>query len=159
MMQIKELVIRAIKEDALDKMLVGQDEYKCEISQFIAAEVPTDWPNIIRTIYLLYTEMPDLMVDKKFEEAIKCMCNKGAFEVYCAVMVMFFQIISEERHTAAFVVDRDSIVKNLKSKLHSFEKELRTCKKWTGKKYQDGMWGDIRRVNSILNEDYAITIL
>lgn len=159
MMQIKELVIRAVKENCLDKMLVGQGEYKCEINEFIAAEVPTDWPNIIQTIYSIYREMPELMVEDKFNKAIREICNKDFFELYCAVMVVFFQIMSEERNTAPFNIDRQKVISMLKNKLHYFESELKTCKEWTGKRYKDGMWGDICRVNGILNEDYGITII
>lgn len=159
MMQLRELVIKSIKDDDLDKLLLGYDGYKCEISEFIAAEVPTDWPNIIRTLYLVYKEMPNLMVDEKFEEAIISISNKGSFELYCAVMVVFFQIMSEERQIAPFKIDRETIIKNLKSKLLYFEKELKSCKEWTGKRYQDGIWGDIRRVNTILYEDYGVTII
>lgn len=112
-MQLKELIIKSIKEDNLDKILLGHDEYKWEISEFIAAEVPADWPNIIRTLYLVYKEMPDLMVDKKFEEAILSISNQGSFELYCAVMVVFFQIMSEERHVAPFEIDREVIIINL----------------------------------------------
>ena len=158
-MQLKELVIKSIKENNLDKILLGHDGYKCEISEFIAAEVPTDWPNIIRTLYLVYKEMPDLMVDKKFEEAILSISNQGFFELYCAVMVVFFQIMSEERHVAPFEIDRGVIMTNLENKLLYFEEELKACKEWTGKRYRDGIWGDIRRVNTILYEDYGITII
>lgn len=159
MMKIKELVIKAIEEDCLDKMLAGQDSYKCEISEFVAAEVPTDWPNIIRTIYTLYQESPDLMVDDKFEEAINRLCNKGSFELYCAVMVVFFHIISEKRHIAPFNINSESLFRYIKEKLYIFEEELKSCKEWTGKRYQDGLWGDIQRVNTILYEDYGISFI
>lgn len=159
MMQLRELVIKSIKEDNIDKILLGYDGYKCEISEFIAAEVPTDWPNIIRTLYLVYKEMPDLMVDKKFEEAILNISNQGSFELYCAVMVVFFQIMSEERTIAPFKINREVIINNLKNKLLDFQEELKSCKEWSGKRYRDGIWGDIRRVNTILYEDYGITII
>lgn len=158
-MQIKELIIKAIEEDCFYKILLGQDEYKCEISQFIAAEVPTDWPNIIRALYMLYKDMPDLRIRDRFEEAIIYIYNQDFFGVYCAVMVIFFQIMSEERHIAAFTVNREEILRSLRGKQYFFEKELKGCKEWTGKKYQNGLWGDIQRVNNILNEDYEITII
>lgn len=158
-MIIKELVLKAVKEDNLEQVLIGKEDYKCEISEFIATEVPTDWPNIIRSVYVLYKEMPDLIIDNKFEHAINCMCDKTYYELYCAVMVIFFQIMSEERHIAPFHVNRESIIKKMRHKLHSFKEELQLCKEWTGKKYQNGLWGDICRVNTILMEDYGITII
>lgn len=158
-MKINELIMKAIKEDNLDKMLVGQEPYKCEISEFVAVEVPTDWPNIIRTIYNLYEEKPELLLKDEFEQSIKCICNKGAFELYCTVMVVFFQTINEERHIAPFKINRLIIFQDIRERLRLFEDELKSCKDWTGKKYQDGLWGDIRRVNSILYEDFGISII
>lgn len=99
------------------------------------------------------------MIDCKFETAIEGICNKGAFELYCAVMVIFFQIMSEERNIAPFKIDRERLIGNLKTSLRCFEEELKFCREWTGKRYQDGIWGDIQRVNKILNEDYGITII
>lgn len=158
-MQVKELVVKAANEGNLYKILLGQDEYKCEINRFIAADVPTDWSNIIRAIYVLYKEMPNLNIKEKYEEAINYICNQGFYEVYCAVMVVFFQIMSEERKQAPFMLNRGVILRKLRTELQNCEEELKKCKEYTGKKYTDGMWGDIRRVNNILNEDYGITII
>lgn len=158
-MQIREKILKSIDKDCLDQMLMGQGEYKCEISEFIATEAPTDWPNIMRTIYLLYNEMPDLQLDFKLENALIRMCNQGAFGVYCGTMVVFFQIMSERRCVAPFRLKKEIVIPKIGRKLYCFEKELKGCRLWTGKKYQDGLWGDIRRVNSILDEDYGIRII
>lgn len=157
-MKIKELIIKSIKENSFDKLLLGDEEYRCEVSEFVATEVPTDWPNIVRTIYVVYKEMPELMIDKKFEEAINDLSERGYLELYCVAMIVFFQIINEEKHSAPFRIKR-TIVEKLSEKLLCFKEDLKTCYKWTGKKYKDGLWGDIKRINSIFYEDYGITII
>ena len=45
-----------------------------------------------------------------------------------------------------------------KYKLHCFKEELQLCKEWT-EKNKNGLWGDICRVNTIVMEDYGITII
>lgn len=158
-MQIKDMIVKAINEGNLCKVLLGEGEYKCEVSRFIAADTPTDWPNIIRVIYLLYKEKPSLNIKDKYEEAINYMCNQSSYDVYCAVMVVFFQIMCEEGKQAPFTINRDIILKKLRSRLQYYKEELKKCRDWTGRKYKNRMWGDIERVNDILNEDYEITII
>lgn len=47
-MNIEQIVIRAINRNELYKVLLGEGKYKVNISPFIGANVPTDWPNIMR---------------------------------------------------------------------------------------------------------------
>lgn len=160
MMEIKELILKAIESECLEKVLAGEGGYRREVSEFIGSEVPTDWPNIIRGgIYKAYVEYPELGINIKFENAIISLCEGGYYDVYCATMVVFFQIMSEERKNAPFSIERTYVLGKLKEGLVRNKEELEKCKGWTGRRFPDGVWGDIRRVNSILSEDYGITVI
>lgn len=160
MMEIKELILKSVENKSLEKVLTGEGEYKKEISEFIGSEVPTDWPNIIRGgIYRVYEEHPELNIDVRFENAIISLCEGNYYDVYCVTMVVFFQIVSEERKSAPFSINRLVILQKLKEGLLRNKVALEKCKKWTGGRFLDGIWGDISRVNSILFEDYGIKII
>lgn len=159
-MNVKDIVIRAIKQDELYKVLLGEEKYKVELSPFIGVNVPTDWPNIMRGgIYKVFNEYPELNVKEELENALDFLLNKGAFEIYASVSVLFFQIISEENDASPFKIDREKIINNVHNTLMKNQKELYQYKKWMGEYYENGVWGEMERINNILNEDYSISII
>jgi hypothetical protein len=159
-MNIEQMVIESIKRDELYKVLLGEDRYKVELSPFIGANVPTDWPNIMRGgIYKIFNEYPKLNIKAELENTLCFLLDKGVFEIYVAVSVLFFQIISEENGVAPFKINRDKVVTNIRSRLMKSKKEMYQYKKWMGEYYSNGIWGEIERINNILKEDYAITII
>ena len=160
MMEIKEIVLKATELGCLEKVLRGEGEYRKEVSEFIGSEVPTDWSNVIRGgIYKIYVENPEININNEFENALINLCKGNYYDVYCATMVTFFQIMSEERKSAPFFIKRKIVLEKLKKGLIKNKSELEKCNKWTGRRFPDGIWGDIRRVDSILFEDYGITII
>lgn len=159
-MEIKDLILKSVENKSLEKVLTGEGEYKKELSEFIGAEVPTDWSNIIRGgIYKVYMECPEVNIDVRFENAIISLCEGNYYDVYCVTMVVFFQIMSEERKSAPFSINRLVILQKLNEGLLRNKIALENCKEWTGRRFPDGIWGDIRRVNTILYEDYGIKII
>jgi hypothetical protein len=158
-MNIRELVKRASKSDKIMELLEGKSEYRCEVSEFIGANVPTDWAQIIDSgIYEEYRFNKDEELKEKMKNAICMMCQGNEFEIYCATMIMFFQIMSEKRNEAPFNISIQ-LMPILKQALQNNKEKLELYKEWTGKQYKNGVWGDIERVNSILNEDYDLTII
>ncbi|URZ01289.1 NAD glycohydrolase toxin immunity factor [Clostridium felsineum] len=159
-MNIEQTVIKAIERDELYKVLLGEDGYKVELSSFIGTNVPTDWPNIMRGgIYKIFNEYPELNIKSKLEDTLFFLVNKGTFEIYVAISVLFFQIMSEENKTSPFKINKDKLVDNVHDALVKNKTEMYKYKEWMGQYYSNGLWGEIERINNILKEDYNITII
>lgn len=159
-MDIEQIVIESIKRKELYKVLLGEDKYKVNISPFIGANVPTDWPNIMRGgIYKVFKQYPQLNIKEELENALCFLLDKEVFEVYVSVSVLFFQIISEENGVSPFKVDRDKILNNIRNVLIKNQIKMYQYKKWMGEYYPNGIWGEFERINNILKEDYGITII
>ncbi len=159
-MNIEQIVIESIKRKELYKVLLGEDKYKVDISPFVGANVPTDWPNIMRGgIYKVFNEYPELNIARELENTLCFLLDKGVFEIYASVSVLFFQIISEENGVSPFKINRDKILNIIRKVLLKNQNEMYNYKKWMGEYYSNGIWGEFERVNNILNEDYAITII
>lgn len=159
-MNIEQIVIESIKRKELYKVLLGEDKYKVDISPFAGANVPTNWPNIMRGgIYKVYIEYPELNIAEELENTLCFLLDKGIFEIYASVSVLFFQIISEENGASPFKINRDKILNIIRSVLLKHQNEMYNYKKWMGEYYSNGIWGEFQRINNILNEDYAITII
>lgn len=159
-MNIEQIIIKSIKRKELYKVLLGEDKYKVDISPFVGANVPTDWPNIMRGgIYKVFNEYPELNIDNELENTLCFLLDKGVFEIYVSVSVLFFQIISEENGISPFKINRDKILNITRRVLLKNQNEMYNYKKWMGEYYSNGIWEEFQRINNILNEDYAITII
>lgn len=159
-MNIEQMVIESIKRRELYKVLLGEDEYRVDISAFIGANVLTDWPNIMRGgIYKIFNEYPELNIAEELETTLLYLLNKGVYEIYASVSVIFFQIISEENGNAPFKMDRDKILNIVRRALLKNQDEMYSYKKWMGEYYSNGIWGEFERINTILKEDYGIAII
>lgn len=67
-MNIEQMIIESIKRKELYKVLLGEEDYKIDISEFIGANTPTDWPNIMRGgIYKAFINYPKLNIAKELE--------------------------------------------------------------------------------------------
>ncbi|MBE6052877.1 MAG: hypothetical protein E7212_03030 [Clostridium sartagoforme] len=159
-MNIEQIVIESIKRKELYKVLLGEDKYKVDISPFVGANVPTDWPNIMRGgIYKVHIEYPELNIAEELENTLCFLLDKGIFEIYASVSVLFFQIISEENGASPFKINRDKILNIIRRVLLKNQNEMYNYKKWMGEYYSNGIWGEFERINTILKEDYGITII
>lgn len=159
MKNIDEKIRRAIANKDLEKLLTGEKPYTCEISEFIPVSVPTDWPNIIRTMYLVFENDKSIEIDLQLENTLIMMCNKNYFTIYCAIMVCFVQIMNQRDNSASFYINIDRIITVIKKNIYIYKDELMICKNWSGYRFKDGLWGDISRVDNILYEDYGMRIL
>ncbi len=159
-MNIEQMIIEAIKKNELYKVLLGEEEYKMEVSQFIGANVPTDWPNIMRGgVYKVFNKHPDLHINERLENALEILLSKDVFEVYVAISVLFFQIISEENKISPFRIDRKKIIGNVRNVLVYNKTKMKSYKKWMGEYYKNGIWGEVERISNILMGDYGINII
>lgn len=158
-MNIEQMVIKSVKNGEFYKVLLGENKYKVDVSHFIGANVPTDWPNIMRGgIYKVFDEYPELNVVEELENTLCFLLNKGIFEIYVSVSVLFFQIISEENGKSPFKINRNKLLNITKEVLSKNQEEMCNYKKWMGEYYSNGIWGEFERINNILIEDYDISI-
>lgn len=159
-MNLEQIIIEAIKKNELYKVLLGDEQYKIQISSFIGANVPTDWPNIMRGgIYKVFNEYSDLHIKEKLENSLEILLKKDVFEIYVAVSVLFFQIISEENNTSPFRINREKIIGIVRNVLVQNKIEMIKYTKWMGEYYKNAIWGELERINNILTEDYNISII
>lgn len=159
-MSIYEITLKALNNNALIDLFEGKGNYKCELNRFIGAEIPTDWAYVMRSgVYQVYNQHKELGIDKKIEQTLLEMCDGNSFDIYCATMVFFFQILSEEERRAPFRLNRDKILNKVRTSLQKHQLDMHHYYEWTGANYEDGIWGDIVRIHNILNQDYGIKLI
>lgn len=153
------LLLKAIQDEQFDRLLTGQAPYRIEISPFIGAEVPTDWVVLLSRLYTSFRSKPELQLDKIFENSLSLLMSGSDFERYCAAEIVFAQIMNEENKIAAFAINRSHLLPSLSKHLDANRDTLKSNKTWGGWQFKDGLWGELRRVNKIMIEDYGIRIL
>ncbi|MBE6049511.1 MAG: hypothetical protein E7214_02335 [Clostridium sp.] len=159
-MNIKDKVIKAIKNDEFILLLEGKGEYKIELHQWIGANVPTDIETILtKGIYPLYISNPNIEIETLLEEALIDMMDREVFDLYCALSTIFSQLIEEEFQSAPFKIDRNTILSKLSDTLRKRENELKHYFEWEGQGKPEGMWSEVMRICNICNKRWNISIL
>jgi len=157
LLMIKAKVDKAIKNIRMKDLLLGKADYKCELSEFIPVNMPTDWPNIIRYIYINYENNKNCK--KLYEAALFEILKGDYYELYCGTMIVFLQIMNEHENNSPFTIQTDRCIELIKEGVDKKREELCASKEWTGYLFPDGLYGDIKRIDMILQEDYGISIL
>lgn len=153
-------MLEAIKKGEVIEFLEGKGQYKVGMDQWANASAPTDWTRIIpKGIYVVYNENPGLKVNELYEEALLQMMDRDTFDIYVALAVIHFQLIREQRGASPFAIDRGKILPKLKNILLVNEQKLRKYFEWEGKAYQEGMWGEVIRVDALCRNKWNFSIL
>ncbi len=107
----------------------------------------------------MYNERKDLEIERVFQDAVLEMLDSDIFDVYCAFSIIFLHLKYEIRGIAPFCIDRKRILNKLRQSLVANERGLREYKKWTGSKFDEGMWGEVIRINRIWTDDWGVSFL
>ena len=142
-MNIKENAKRAFESGELFEFLTGRNGYDCPVID-VSIDVPTDWTRIIPFgIYALYEESKDVNILNEYQNAIIKAINGSAFDIWCAVNILFFQINQEMKKKSPFVIEKN-VYHDLKDRIISNEDELK--KEYPYGKNGFNMYEDIFRL-------------
>lgn len=156
----KMLLLKAIKEKEVIKYLEGKDGYNFEVEHWVNASAPTDWTKIIpKGIYAVYRENPEFKIDEIYEDALLEMMDGDPFDIYVALPIIHFQLIREERNASPFTIDKIKVLKKLSQTLIRNKEKLMNYFEWEGKKYKEGIWGEVIRIDKLFKSKWNISII
>jgi hypothetical protein len=134
--------------------LQGRDGYRVETEPWTPAHLLTDWTKIIPWgIYEVYKENPELGLDKMIEDAILEMMDGEPFDIYVALTLVYFQLLSEHYDKSSFIIDRNKVLKKLRQTLINNKEKLMNYFEWTCGNYEGGAWGEVVRINELCKDD------
>ena len=157
-MQIKELMLEAVKRGELIEFLCGKEEYKIELSQYVPGVLPTDTGKVLAdAIYVEYEE--DTTIKEKFQNALLNMVNGTAEELYIAVAYIMDVLFDEKHKIATFQMDIAELVLELKKALKEKKEELMNEIIFTDGVVKKEAWKDIVRWDNVCKIKYGIEFI
>jgi len=153
-----ELVKKAIQNDELNKLFLGQECYKWGNLKHIPADVPTDISAIIKVLYELYltgyTNIPELLKDTIYQLA-----KGNAVDIWIAYYIVLIEYRNElQKKSPLWIID-EQIISAIKTTINDNIAMLSNCFDYVGKGEKQGLLSFIKRTNSHLESDFSKSIL
>ena len=147
---------KAFRNKEMFEFISGRNGYDCPVLD-TPTSVPTDWTAIIPNgIYRLYqTEISSgEEIRNNFSDAVRRLIHGTDVELWEAAYVLFVQLKHEARGTAPFVLD-EGIIDAFNRRVDERKDALSTNYDFDGKQFPNGLFGDIERLNHILDRKYS----
>jgi hypothetical protein len=155
----EKMVLKAIDNNEMEKLLIGNEEYKVPAPPMEPVYTPTDWIQITCEINLLHEKKPELKVNLMYENTLLNMINENMLSLYAVANIIFNQLMDENKGKASFAINKYKLLPPLKDKLQKNKHRLENEFVWMGMGRPDGLWGAIDAINCVLNEKTGISML
>ena len=154
------LVQKAVYNDDLVKLFLGDPEYRWRNLKHIPANVATDIGAIIEQgIYKIYTS-GDIGIVSNFEKAIYDLLScDSAHAVWTAYFALRYQYRNEIKNESPFKIVDSKLCKAVSSCVKANKELLSTCKEYVGYDLANGLWDDIQRLENVMRSNYGVSIL
>lgn len=119
MNEIKELFLHSIENNEVSDFLKGEKNYKVRVPHFVPINIPTDWEQILQSIYEVSQEKPELNIKQLFEDTLIEMINDDNIGLYSVVNILYFYLLHENRNKVSFRINRGKLLPILKAKIMS----------------------------------------
>lgn len=153
---VQEKVDKAITNQQLKALLLGQNGYQVPFSSFLGPMAPTDWTQIMPYVYKKAEK--ETNVKQEFEKCLFSLANGNPIEVYVAISVLYYQVSKEKLKQTSFKIDYNKILDCLRKKLSKVKAELINTKKWAGANSNQGLWSEIVRYKNLFKSKFGIYI-
>jgi len=158
-MNIQELIEKAITSGCLIEVLEGKGHYKIESPSLLNVTTPNDYNRILREgMYKLYDignkNIPNYLVDCIF----KMICG-DVFEIYCAVEILYTQLMFEKDNDSPFNIDTEGLLPVLRQKIEENKNNLLHYYEWEGQREEKGMYGYFMRMNNAFKIYFGYSII
>ena len=154
----QDLVKKAIANNELDKLFLGQDGYEWGNLKHIPANVPTDISAILHSMYAIYndgaTDIPELL-----EDTIYKLTKGNAVEIWIAYYILLIEYRNELQKVSPLMIVDEQLICYIKTIINNNIDMLSKCFDYVGEGETQGLLSFIIRTNSHLESDYGKSIL
>ena len=122
-MNYTDLINRAIKNNEIEDLLCGKNNYEVEMSKFTSDSFPTDINSVlVNCFYKQYDKIEQ--VNELLEQTLEHMLKGTACDVYIAILYFDTCIFQEEIKKATFFINKQTLSKNIKEAIDKNKEEL-----------------------------------
>ena len=143
----------AISRGELFEYMVGEKDYEYVCRD---ADVPTEDQVVFSSIAALYKKTMDVAIWKYFEAT---WIELSASPLYSWVSLYYLSNYLHYHSLAdSYSLDLKKILPVIISNLKMNKASLVKNKRWVGRGYKDGLWGDVKRMVTNIHRNYGLEI-
>lgn len=161
--EIYEKTKYAFENGEVLELLMGYKGYSYQAPKYIASVPTCDefiFENGIYPYYRAIDNNNKKQVIHKLEESFhKMMKSDDVISVWWALSLLYGQKLSEAKYKDSPFFISDILLKEIKENLISKKEQLQINKEFEGAGYDNGLWGDVLRINSLLMQTFNISVL
>ena len=154
----QDLVKKAIANNELDKLFLGQDGYEWGNLKHIPANVPTDISAILHSMYAIYndgaTDIPELL-----EDTIYKLTKGNAVEIWTAYSIVFSHYYDVLTNSSTFSIVSEKILICLRESISKNSQILSECHEYVGLNLKNGILEYINNSNRSFQKRFFVSIL
>ena len=88
----------------------------------------------------------------------KMICG-DVFEIYCAVEILYTQLMFEKDNDSPFNIDTEGLLPVLRQKIEENKNNLLHYYEWEGQREEKGMYGYFMRMNNAFKTYFGYSII
>lgn len=157
-MDYNELIERAIKNDEVVKLLIGENGYRVEVSQFVPEVLPTDINSVL--VNCFYKQKNRINnIEHIFIKTLMDLLKGSAVNIYIAVLYFDTCIFHEERGKAPFQINKKMMAEKIKEAVTNNAKALQEEVLFANGMKKINPLNNIIRFNKDYVEKYGFSII
>lgn len=157
---IRKIIEEAISLNEFDVFLEGKYHYSLNSnSHFANMSTPNDYVKILKEGLYLYDETRLSDIKKILEDSLKRMIIQDEFGMFCAIEILYSQMVFEQKKEAPFSIDIQDILELLQIEIIKRKDNLIRYYDWEGRNEKEGLYGYLKRMNVVFKKRFSCSFL
>lgn len=153
MSEIIDYFNEAIISDTFIEFLEGKNHYSLLSDSHLAnLSIPNDYVRILKEGIYSYDEPKREELKNLLEDSLVKMSKTDVFGLYCAVEILYTQLLFEMKEESPFKIDKEKILSVIRSEINEKKDCLLKYYDWAGRNEVEGMYGYMKRMNRVFNK-------
>ena len=159
MNEIFNYVNEAIKAGTFIEFLEGKNHYEViNKSHLTNLSTPNDYVYILKDGIYNYEENKIEEIKIFLEDCLIEMSKADALGLYCAIEILYTQLLYELKGESPFEIDKEKILSVIRTEIEAKKDSLLKYYDWEGRNEEEGMYGYMKRMNIVFNKRFHFSI-
>lgn len=157
MNKIVKRINEAVASDTFIEFLEGKYHYSLMNGSHLAnLSTPNDYVRILKEGIYCYNEHE---IKPLLESSLIEMSKADIWGLYCAVEILYTQLLFEMKDESPFKIDKEKILLVVRKEINEKKGSLLRYYDWDGRNEVEGMYGYMKRMNTAFNKHFCCSII
>lgn len=160
MNEIIDYLNEAIMSDTFIEFLEGKNHYSVLNGSHLAnLSTPNDYVRILKEGIYSYDEHKRKELKNLLEDSLIKMSKADVLGLYCAVEILYTQLLFEIKKESPFEIDKEKILSVIRNEINEKKDCLLKYYDWEGRNEIEGMYGYMKRMNMVFNKRFFCSLI